>query len=213
MNASGIQFHESYRYEHAGHAPSNAYTLPVLLKVCPNLGPQSRVLDIGCGNGYVTSSIAKKKGCTVVGIDLSTYGIRIARESCPTGRFEVLAANSTLLENLHEEPFDVVYSFEVIEHLYDPGNFMAGCFAATKSGGTFICSTPYHGYLKNLAISVLGKWDRHANPLYPGGHIKFFSRRTLMALMEEKGFRNLQFFGVGRYPYMWKSMLVSGMKP
>lgn len=114
---------------------------------------------------------------------------------------------------LGEGPFDLVYSAEVIEHLYDPRSFMAGCFAATIPGGQFICTTPYHGYLKNLAISVADGWDEHADPLFDGGHIKLFSRKKLTALMREIGFESIQFRGVGRYPYLWKSMLLSGRKP
>ncbi len=211
--ASSTQFHESVRYTTEAGAPSHRLNIPRLLELCPELNsPQTRVLDIGCGNGSVAARIVKS-GCTIVGIDLSEYGIQIAKEICPAGRFEVLPANAEILENLGEKPFDVVYSLEVIEHLYDPRGFLAGCFAATRSGGTFVCSTPYHGYLKNLAIAVMGKWDSHANPTWDGGHIKLFSRATLSALMEETGFRNLRFSGVGRYPYLWKSMLIAGTKP
>jgi hypothetical protein len=90
---------------------------------------------------------------------------------------------------------------------------MAGCYTATSPGGKFICTTPYHGYLKNLAISLAGGWDKHADPLFDGGHIKLFSRRTLSALMAEAGFRKLEFRGAGRYPYFWKSMIICGTKP
>lgn len=212
MGTVTTQFHESVRYKDALAAPSHAYNLPVLLKICSSLGRQSRVLDVGCGNGSIAKHVVST-GCSLVGIDLSEYGIRIARENCPAGRFEVLPADARVLENLHEEPFDAVYSLEVIEHLYDPRSFLAGCFAATKPGGTFVCSTPYHGYLKNLLLAVMGKWDSHVDPLWDGGHIKIFSRRTLSALLEETGFRNLHFYGVGRYPYLWKSMIIAGIKP
>jgi hypothetical protein len=37
-----------------------------------------------------------------------------------------------------------------------------------------IITTPYHGYLKNIALSVSVKFDHHVNPLWDGGHIKFF---------------------------------------
>jgi len=124
-----------------------------------------------------------------------------------------LAADRDILNNLATEPFDLVYSVEVIEHLYDPRSFMAGCFAATKPGGRFICTTPYHGYLKNLAISVVGGWDKHASPLFDGGHIKLFSRKTLASLMTEAGFDRITFHGSGRYPYLWKSMVMQGVRP
>ena len=122
-------------------------------------------------------------------------------------------ADRELLSRLNEAPFDLVYSVEVIEHLYDPRSFMAGCFAATRSAGRFICTTPYHGYLKNLALSLIDGWDKHADPLFDGGHIKLFSRKKLSALISETGFTDIQFRGAGRVPYLWKSMVLSGIRP
>jgi 2-polyprenyl-3-methyl-5-hydroxy-6-metoxy-1,4-benzoquinol methylase len=208
---SSTQFIES-KYLGLGPAGAHSYILPGLMKFCANAGPKTRVLDVGCGNGFVTSEFANR-GCTVVGIDLSEASIRFARKTCPTARFEILPANSDILENLGEEPFDIVFSTEVIEHLYDPRSFLAGCFAATRCGGQFFCSTPYHGYLKNLMIAVVNRWDKHHHPDFDGGHIKFFSRKTLSALLEETGFRKLQFQGLGRAPFLWKSMIMSGTKP
>lgn len=89
---------------------------------------------------------------------------------------------------------------------------MQGCFQALKPGGRFICTTPYHGYLKNLALSIMGKWDQHADPLWDGGHIKLWSRAKLGALLEETGFTNIQFRGAGRLPGLWMTMVMSGDK-
>lgn len=205
-------FLESSVYTKPGLRGCHSYVLPIVLRLCAELPPHSRILDIGCGNGSVAIEIAKT-GHSVVGIDMAESGIRIARENGPSVRFEVLGADSHVLENLREEPFDLVYSVEVIEHLYDPRSFMAGCFLATKPKGRFICTTPYHGYLKNLAISIAGGWDKHADPLFDGGHIKLFSRKKLSALLTETGFQNLEFYGAGRSPYLWKSMAISGTKP
>jgi len=176
------------------------------------LGPQVRVLDVGCGNGF-TAGLFLARGCRVVGIDLSEKGIEIARKTYPEGRFEVLPADAHILKNLGEEAFTIVLSTEVIEHLYDPRGFAGGCFAAVKPGGRFVCTTPYHGYLKNLAVSVFGKWDSHANPLWDGGHIKLWSRQTLTRLLVETGFTNIQFRGAGRLPWLWMTMVMSGDKP
>ena len=73
-------------------------------------------------------------------------------------------------------------------------------------------TTPHHGYLKNLAISLVNGWDRHADPLWDGGHIKLFSRKTITRLLEEGGFRATRFGGVGRVPRLWKSMVVVAVK-
>lgn len=69
-------------------------------------------------------------------------------------------------------------------------------------------STPYHGYLKNLALSVFNKWDKHHTPLWHGGHVKFWSRKTLTQLLEANGFKVTEFHGAGRLPWLWKSMIL-----
>ncbi len=196
-----------FGWKDASALPCHGYVTPLLLALCPPLSPGTRVLDIGCGNGLIAGEFVKR-GCQVVGIDLSPLGIEIARQTYPAARFELLGADSDVLERLSEQPFDIVYSTEVVEHLYDPRSYMRGCLAATRKGGVFICSTPYHGYLKNLALSLANSWDKHADPLTDGGHIKLFSRKTLSALMLEAGFSNLAFKGSGRLPFLWKSMLI-----
>jgi 2-polyprenyl-3-methyl-5-hydroxy-6-metoxy-1,4-benzoquinol methylase len=210
--STSTYFLESSKYTKSGMRQCHEYILPCLLSLSRDLPAHSRVLDIGCGNGALATQFAQR-GHTVVGIDMAEPGVRIARESCPCGRFEVMAADVDVLEHLGEEPFDLVYSAEVIEHLYDPRSFMAGCFRATKPGCRFICTTPYHGYVKNLAISLCNGWDRHADPLFDGGHIKLFSYKKMAQLMTEASFRDIEFRGGGRLPYLWKSMVVSGVRP
>ena len=69
-------------------------------------------------------------------------------------------------------------------------------------------STPYHGYVKNVALALAGKLDDPFPALWDGGHIKFFSRNTLEQMLREQGFEVTGFAGAGRLPYLWKSMLV-----
>ena len=205
---------EYKEYGFASDAESHMHSrfMPHVLALCVPLGPQVRVLDVGCGNGFTCGEFLKQ-GCQVVGIDLSQQGIAIARKAYPQGRFEVLPADDQLLARLGAVPFDLVISTEVVEHLYSPRDYAHGCLQALKPGGRFICTTPYHGYLKNLVLSLAGKWDAHANPLWDGGHIKLWSRKTLGRLLAETGFTNLQFRGAGRLPFLWMTMVMSGDKP
>jgi 2-polyprenyl-3-methyl-5-hydroxy-6-metoxy-1,4-benzoquinol methylase len=202
---------ESSIYNQPGLRGCHSYVLPALMKLTRTLQSGSRVLDVGCGNGSLAAEFSMR-GMKVTGIDLSDSGIRLARSSYPGIRFEQIAADCNLLRELNDEPFDLVYSSEVIEHLYDPRSLVAGCYEATKPFGKFICTTPYHGYLKNVALSVAGKWDHHHDPLFDGGHIKFFSRKTLSRLLSETGFRDLHFMGAGRATFLWASMIISGRK-
>ena len=81
--------------------------------------------------------------------------------------------------------------------------------ALLRPGGTLILSTPYHGYLKNFVLAATGGLDAHFTALWDGGHIKFWSYKTLTALLKEAQFEGFHFAGAGRLPWLWKSMVIS----
>lgn len=198
-----------------GSAGAAAYLLPVVRKLLTGI-PRRRILDIGCGNGvWAREFLSEPKDgiCTFVGIDPSESGIRLAREAVPAARFEQDVATEDLLQRLHEDPFDLVLSTEVVEHLYSPRTWARACWNCLTPGGHLICSTPYHGYLKNVAICLAGGWDKHHSVHNEGGHIKFFSRATLTDLLESAGFVDVRFAGAGRLPGLWKSMVLRARRP
>jgi 2-polyprenyl-3-methyl-5-hydroxy-6-metoxy-1,4-benzoquinol methylase len=205
--------YKDYGFGHAGASHMHRHFLPPLFDLCGELlRPGTRVLDVGCGNGFTAGQFLER-GCEVVGVDLSESGVELARRKYPDARFEVIGADERVLEDLRCPAFDIVVSTEVIEHLYAPRPYVRGCYTALRPGGRFICSTPYHGYLKNLLIAVTGNTIAHATPLWDGGHIKLWDRETLSQLLSETGLVNLQFRGAGRLPYLWMTMLMSGDKP
>jgi len=108
---------------------------------------------------------------------------------------------------------DCVVSLEVVEHMFFPRRLFEASFRLLVAGGHLLVSTPYHGYLKNLGISLIGGWDRHFGVEVDGGHIKFFSKATIAKMAFQSGFREPRFRGVGRAPWLWKSMIMSIKKP
>lgn len=171
-----------------------------------------RVLDLGCGRGFWTEHFSKV-GAHVIGVDASSGGIERARASYPRLDFRQLAITEDLIQVLGEDPFDAVVSIEVVEHVYDPRGFARSCFNALRPGGTLILTTPYHGYVKNLAISLIGGWDNHFTALWDGGHVKFWSRNTLTSLLREIGFVDINFQYCGRFPLLWMGMVAVAKKP
>jgi 2-polyprenyl-3-methyl-5-hydroxy-6-metoxy-1,4-benzoquinol methylase len=166
------------------------------------------ILDLGCGNGYLANYLISQ-GFNVYGTDASEEGISIAKKTNPDRFFIQDLSTGELPDQLKNLPFDTIISTEVIEHLYDPFKFAVLCkkiLLPTK--GQLILSTPYHGYLKNLLLSLFDKWDQHINPLWQGGHIKFWSVKTLSGLLGMHGFKVTSFKGCGRVPYLWMSMLI-----
>ncbi len=211
MADSAAPYVESdYQYNNAPH--TMRYLMPAMNRYLPASLAGVRILDVGCGDGFVAGAL-QKRGATVVGVDLGTRAIEAARKFHPAVRFEEVAADENVLKNLDCPPFDIVVSTEVVEHVYDPRPYARGCYAALKPGGVFICSTPYHGWLKNVALTVTGKFDKHFDPLWDGGHIKFWSRGSLTRLLEETGFTQVEFTGAGRLPYLWMSMVLKAQRP
>lgn len=189
------------------------YLLPIVLRETERLRADKplRILDLGCGNGYVSAELARR-GHDVLGIDASPDGIEIARREYPAARFEACSVYEERLASLVGDPLDCVIALEVIEHLYYPRRLLSQAYALARPGGWVIVSTPYHGYAKNLAISLYNGWDAHFHAGWDGGHIKFFSRRSLSAMIQEAGFEAPRFIGAGRAPLLWKSMLLIARK-
>ena len=198
-----------YGYCDSKASCAHEYLLPVVLTRLGEIsqGKSIKVLDLGCGNGYVASRIAGQ-GHSVTGVDVSSDGIEIARVSFPGISYQLCSVyDDNLLDKIGRQ-FDCVVSLEVVEHLFYPKKLFEQSQRLLVTGGALIVSTPYHGYLKNLALSLTNGWDRHFSVDWDGGHIKFFSRKTLAQMASNAGFVNIRFFPVGRFPGLWKSMIM-----
>ncbi len=143
-----------------------------------------------------------------MGVDGDEGGVSVARGMFPSIRFDV-----SLFSDTPPGTFDMVCSTEVVEHLYAPHELARYCFDSLNPGGKLVISTPYHGYLKNLVLSLAGKWDSHFTAHWHGGHIKFWSRKTLSKLLADAGFEVARFRGTGRFPFLWKSMVLVAHRP
>ena len=192
--------YKDYGWENNEYTCAHPYILPTLIKLLPVDG--SLILDVGCGNGAIANYLIKK-GYQVYGIDASYSGIQEANKINP-GRFFVqdIETNS-LPEELKILCFPTIISTEVIEHLYDPRKYISFVkqILINSGGGQFIFSTPYHGYVKNLALALSGKLDDHFTALWDGGHIKFWSKKSLTCLLKEFDLEINSFYGCGRMPY------------
>ncbi|HKJ17543.1 MAG TPA: bifunctional 2-polyprenyl-6-hydroxyphenol methylase/3-demethylubiquinol 3-O-methyltransferase UbiG [Xanthomonadales bacterium] len=100
-----------------------------------------RVLDVGCGGGILSESIAKL-GAQVTGIDVVEKNIEVARLHASQSELSIdyrLTPASELADQ--QERFDVVLNMEVAEHVADLGEFMADCCRVTGSRGIMFVST------------------------------------------------------------------------
>lgn len=189
---------------------SHDYLMPTVLDLLGRFsaGEGSRVFELGFGNG-ATAVEMSRRGYAVTGIDPSASGTQLASQrglDLHTGSTEEdLAARFGT--------FPLLVSLEVVEHVFSPKLYAERVFDLLEPGGVAILSTPYHGYVKNLVMAATGKLDAHFTALWEGGHIKFFSRKTLAQLFANAGMEEIAFERVGRIPPLAKSMICAYRKP
>lgn len=198
-----------YQYASADAAQSEAYLLPSVLR-CLAATSAKRVFDLGCGNGATAAALVAR-GYDVTGVDTSEDGIRIANRVHPTLRLNVGSAYDDLAARFGR--FDAVVSLEVVEHVYFPRIYAKCVFNLLEPGGIAVLSTPYHSYLKNVALALTGKMDAHFTALWDHGHIKFWSPNTLGTLLSESGLQVDRVLRVGRIPVLAKSMIMVARRP
>jgi len=102
-----------------------------------------RVLDVGCGGGILSDSMARR-GATVLGIDLASKALRVAQLHALETQTPDVSYREISVESLAaEQPgsFDGVTCMEMLEHVPDPGSVVRACAALVKPGGWVFFST------------------------------------------------------------------------
>jgi 2-polyprenyl-6-hydroxyphenyl methylase/3-demethylubiquinone-9 3-methyltransferase len=115
-----------------------------------------KVLDVGCGGGILTESLARE-GAEATGIDLAETPLKIASQHAEQAglSIEYLAKNVEDLARERPHAYDVVACCEALEHVPDPGKIIDCCAALLKPGGTLFFST-INRNLKSFLFAIIG---------------------------------------------------------
>lgn len=107
--------------------------------VCALVAPETKVLDIGCGDGLISNVLAEVKKCQVIGIDNHPVAIQLAKQ-------KNMNSNKFFCKSVYSihymRKFDVVIAIEIFEHLRNPISLLEKAFKALKDDGVLIISTP-----------------------------------------------------------------------
>jgi 2-polyprenyl-6-hydroxyphenyl methylase/3-demethylubiquinone-9 3-methyltransferase len=102
-----------------------------------------RVLDVGCGGGILSDSMARR-GADVLGIDLASKPLKVAQLHALEAETAGIAYREVAAEALAQElpaHFDAVTCMEMLEHVPDPSSIVRACAAMAKPGGWLFFST------------------------------------------------------------------------
>ncbi len=148
-----------------------------LLDRFESLRKNNNIIDLGCSNGLFLEC-AKKRGWNV-------YGTEYAQESidyCAKKDIKVFKSDD-LPEEFYKLQFDVITSFEVIEHINNPNTEMTFIRKILRSGGAFYVTTPNFNSISRLLLKE--KWNVIEYP----EHLTYYTARTLTNLMKKYEFK------------------------
>lgn len=196
---------DSGEYHLKAQAAHDAHNTSMLLAQMPRyrwavrhlrrLALQSRVLDIGCGEGSLLWAAQK--------LGLEPHGCDVAPEACRLARG--LVKGATIHEGSFSEleyapgTFDCIVALEILEHLADPHSLLRFCAARLKPSGALLLTTPNRRRFFTLVRSALGR--PHASTDYPPHHWTRWSGTALRRFLG--GY--FEHVRLGELPYYFRS--------
>jgi ubiquinone/menaquinone biosynthesis C-methylase UbiE len=173
-----------------------------------HLGPDSQVLDVGCGEGRFSAEIARV-AASVVGIDVAEEPLRRARALHPG--LDLRLVNGDGPWPLPDNSFDVVWAGEVIEHVADTAGWLSEIRRVLRSGGALLLTTPANEPLTLLRLALSRRaFERHFDPR--GDHLRFYTRGALSALLADFGFQEIQVSPAGGAPGARRVLLARAVR-
>lgn len=171
--------------------------------------PGERVLDAGCGEGAFLAELADA-GAQVVGIDVAEQALaRAASAGAGGGELHRVPVDGPW--PLADASFDLVWAGEVLEHVADTAAWLSEARRVLRSGGRLLLSTPAHDRLALIALALSPRrFERRFDPR--GEHLRFYTRRTLRALLEDFGFEQIEISGAGGLPGARALLLASARR-
>ena len=151
-------------------------------------GPCERVLDIGCGEG-TTLRLLKDRGLArwTCGVDINAAALERARQS----GVDVVHQGSLddLQLPIETGSIDLALCLDILEHLVDPWKVTRTLTTLIKPGGILITSIPNVQSLRVIGPLMIGRWRYKDCGIMDQGHLRFFTRESALALLEQAGLR------------------------
>lgn len=146
---------------------------------------KGKILDVGCGVGSFLLE-AKKRGWDVYGSEYTDEAIR----KCEAEGIKMNKGKLNPSWFLAEE-FDIITSFEVIEHINYPKAEIQNMHRLLRKGGLLYITTPNFNAIERFILR-----DKYSNIEYPE-HLSYYTKHTLHYLLSRNGFKKLKMTSTG----------------
>ena len=145
------------------------------------LTSQTKYLEIGCAHGGIVSRVN----------DFGVNECHVVEPNIKDSNFvkyknpNAIVHNSTFDDvKLQEDYFDIIVAFDVVEHLYNPKDFLKKCFDLLNKNGILVIAIPNHNDV------LLTKYDckKYKEFYYHKAHINYFTKHSIVNLCQSVGF-------------------------
>ena len=172
--------------EHYSHYGRNDYLSPITVKRYNDLLNSfekyrtfNRILDVGCGIGFFLEE-AKNHNWEAHGTEFTDEAINVCASK------NIIMHKGDIEDiDFGEIEFDVITSFEVIEHLKDPLKHFQKAAKLLRKGGLMYITTPNFNSLNSRILK--DKWNVISYP----EHLNYFTKASLDHLMTLSGFKRI----------------------
>ena len=185
-NAELESYYSVYAYENEKEmSEPTRVSLESLVKGSDLYRQNNRILDVGCGEGWILE-VAKKNGWDVYGTEYSARAIEICEAKGIKMYKGVLKP-----EEMQANEFDVIVSSETIEHINNPREDFSNICKLLRKGGLLYVTTPnFNSYLRYLLK------EKYNIIKYPE-HLSYYTKTTLNTLLTSCGFKKVKLLTTG----------------
>jgi 2-polyprenyl-3-methyl-5-hydroxy-6-metoxy-1,4-benzoquinol methylase len=185
-----------------------AHANPIFVREVLAHGAVPTVLDVGCWNGTLGLVLIRDCGAIVDGIERDAEQAAVARSN---GYRVVDVADLDLgIPDSSSRKYDFILFGDVLEHLVHPTVVLADISQRLNPGGKVIVSLPNIAFVGNRLSHLLGRWDYRDYGILDRTHLRFFTRRTMIQLIEGVGLKVARvdgYVGLQKYPWVVRAPL------
>ncbi len=190
--------------------------------IVSSAGQGNTLLDIGCNNGYLLYQF-KETFTNLIGLEYSASQIERARINLEGLNFLGLVGSPEDMPQITSNSIDTIITADTIEHIPDVYAATEEMFRVLKPGGTLIINTPNIGFIKKRFLLLLGFFPSTSepnegigtDPLFDGGHLHYFTYRSLKLVLERAGFVMINKTAYGKFGFIqniYPELLSSGLQ-
>ena len=163
------------------------------------------VLDVGCGNGHLLYQL-RARYTKLIGLEFSAHRLEQAKLNLAGCDFAPWLGSAEDMRMVESSSVDCVVSADTIEHIPDVYAAASELFRVLRIGGRLVINTPNIAFLKKRALLLLGRFPSTSQRneglgsdiLFDGGHLHYFTYRSLSLLLMRAGFEIDTSIGFGK---------------